>query len=41
VRQTLDDPAGHHEWVVEAVLDLDATDELGEPALHVLGLRQL
>ncbi len=41
VRQTLDDPAGHHDWVVEAVLDLDATDALGEPALHVLGLRQL
>jgi superfamily II RNA helicase len=41
VRQSLDDPEGHHDWVVEAVLDLDATDALGEPALHVLGLRQL
>jgi superfamily II RNA helicase len=41
VRQTLDDPEGHHDWVVEAVLDLDATDGLGEPALHVLGLRRL
>jgi superfamily II RNA helicase len=41
VRQTLDDPQGHHDWVVEAVLDLDATDALGEPALHVTGLRRL
>jgi len=41
VRQTLDDPDGHRDWVVEAVLDLDATEELGEPALHVLGLRRL
>ena len=30
VRQTLADPAGHHDWVIEAVVDLDATDEAGE-----------
>jgi superfamily II RNA helicase len=41
VRQTLADPAAHHDWVVEAVLDLEATDALGEPALHILGLRRL
>ncbi|MFT4263716.1 MAG: DUF3516 domain-containing protein [Nocardioides sp.] len=40
-RQTLADPAGHHDWVVEAVADLDLTDALGEPALTVLGLRRL
>jgi hypothetical protein len=41
VRQTLDDPAGHHDWVVEAELDLDATAAVGEPVLHVHGLRRL
>ena len=30
VRQTLADPAGHRDWVVEAVVDLDATDAAGE-----------
>src|SRR3712207_6169474 len=30
LRQTLDDPAGDHDWVIEAVLDLDATDDVGE-----------
>jgi superfamily II RNA helicase len=42
VRQTLDDPEGHHDWVIDAVVDLDASDEAGEPvvlgtALHRLG----
>jgi hypothetical protein len=41
VRQTLDDPAGDRDWVVEAVLDLDATDEVGEPVLLTTALRQL
>ena len=40
VRQAIDDPERHHDWVVEAVLDLTATAELGEPALHVRGLRR-
>ncbi|GAA1910567.1 DEAD/DEAH box helicase [Nocardioides marmoribigeumensis] len=35
VRQTLDDPEGHHDWVVEAEVDLDATAEVGEPVLQV------
>ena len=30
VRQTLHDPEGHHDWVVDAVVDLDASDEAGE-----------
>ena len=30
VRQTLDDPEGHHDWVIEAIVDLDASDEVGE-----------
>ncbi|MEO6509682.1 MAG: DUF3516 domain-containing protein [Nocardioides sp.] len=41
VRQTLADPAGDRDWVVEAVLDLDATDEAGEPVLAATALRRL
>ncbi|HQR27010.1 MAG TPA: DUF3516 domain-containing protein [Nocardioides sp.] len=41
VRQTLADPAGHHDWVLEALVDLDASDECGELVLTVSGLRQL
>ena len=29
VRQVLDDPEGHHDWVIDAVADLDASDEPG------------
>jgi len=41
VRQTLEDPAGDRDWVIEAEVDLDATDELGEPALLCTALRRL
>jgi len=41
VRQTLDDPAGDHDWVIEAELDLDATDEVGEPVLTTTAMRRL
>jgi hypothetical protein len=41
VRQTLADPAGHRDWVVEAVVDLDATDDAGELVLAVKALRSL
>ncbi|WP_307816367.1 DEAD/DEAH box helicase [Nocardioides limicola] len=41
VRQVLDDPAGHHDWVIEATVDLAASDELGEPVLTVTSLRRL
>lgn len=42
VRQVLADPAEHHDWVIDAVVDLDATDETGElvmltTAMHRLG----
>ena len=33
VRQTLSDPEGHHDWVIDAVVDLDASDESGELVL--------
>jgi superfamily II RNA helicase len=41
VRQTLADPAGHHDWVIEAEVDLDASDELGELVLATTAMRQL
>ncbi len=41
VRQTLADPAGHHDWVIEAVADLDATDEVGELVLATTALTRL
>ena len=41
LRQVLDDPAGDRDWVVEAELDLDATDVVGEPVLLTTALRRL
>ncbi|HEX2895216.1 MAG TPA: DUF3516 domain-containing protein, partial [Marmoricola sp.] len=41
VRQTLADPAGHHDWVIEAEVDADASDELGELVLTTTAMRQL
>jgi hypothetical protein len=41
VRQTLADPAGHHDWVIEAEVDVDASDELGELVLVTTAMRQL
>lgn len=41
VRQTLHDPEGHHDWVVEAIVDCDATDEAGALVLAVAAMRRL
>ncbi|WP_185996237.1 DEAD/DEAH box helicase [Nocardioides campestrisoli] len=41
VTQTLADPEGHHDWVIEAVLDCDATDEAGELVLQTVAMRRL
>ncbi|KRF22799.1 RNA helicase [Phycicoccus sp. Soil802] len=41
VRQTLHDPDGDHDWVIEAVVDLDASDEAGEPVVLTTGMRRL
>ncbi|WP_210503700.1 DEAD/DEAH box helicase [Nocardioides xinjiangensis] len=41
VRQTLHDPEGHHDWVIEAVVDCDATDEAGELVLATVAMRRL
>jgi hypothetical protein len=41
VRQTVHDPAGDHDWVIEAVVDCDATDEAGELVLATRAVRRL
>jgi hypothetical protein len=41
VTQTLHDPAGHHDWVIEALIDVDASDELGELVLVTQAMRRL
>lgn len=35
IRQVLADPDGNHDWAIEAELDLEATDEAGEPELAI------
>jgi superfamily II RNA helicase len=35
VRQILDDPAGHHDWAINAEIDLRASDEAGVAVLRV------
>ena len=41
IRQTLADPAGDHDWVIEGYVDLDATDAVGELVLLTTALRRL
>ncbi|MGI8776513.1 MAG: DEAD/DEAH box helicase [Acidimicrobiales bacterium] len=41
VRQVLDDPAGYHEWGIEATIDLDASDEVGEAVCRVDAVTRL
>jgi hypothetical protein len=41
VTQTIDDPEGHHDWVIEAVVDLDASDEAGEAVVQGTAFRRL
>ncbi len=41
VRQTLDDPEGHHDWVLECTVDLDASDEAGEAVVLAAALHRL
>ncbi|MDN5686950.1 MAG: DUF3516 domain-containing protein [Brachybacterium sp.] len=36
IRQVLADPEGNHDWAIEAELDLEATDEAGEPVLTIV-----
>ncbi|MBE7324247.1 DUF3516 domain-containing protein [Nocardioides sp. Y6] len=41
VVQTLADPEGHRDWVVEGVVDCDASDEAGELVLAIAAMRRL
>jgi hypothetical protein len=41
VRQTLHDPEGHHDWVIDAVVDLDASDRAGEAVLTSTSMHRL
>ncbi len=41
VVQTLHDPAGHHDWIITALIDVDASDELGELVLVTQAFRRL
>ena len=41
VRQTIHDPAGHHDWVIEGLIDCDACDEAGELVLPTVTMRRL
>ncbi|HEX5089422.1 MAG TPA: DUF3516 domain-containing protein [Nocardioides sp.] len=40
-RQILHDPAGHHDWAIEATVDLDASDAAGEAVVLATALRRL
>ncbi|CAN5420406.1 DEAD/DEAH box helicase [soil metagenome] len=41
VRQTLADPAGDRDWLIEATCDLDASDQVGEPVLVATAMRRM
>ncbi|HET9841348.1 MAG TPA: DUF3516 domain-containing protein [Nocardioides sp.] len=41
ITQTLHDPAGHHDWVIEALVDVEASDETGELVLRTRAFRRL
>ena len=41
VRQTVDDPTGHRDWVLEAMVDLDSTDASGEAVVVATAFRRL
>ncbi|WP_240044213.1 DUF3516 domain-containing protein, partial [Nocardioides albidus] len=41
VVQTLHDPEGHHDWVLEGIVDLDRSDEQGEAVVRIEEMRRL
>ncbi len=41
VVQTIHDPEGHHDWVIEAVVDVAASDEAGEAVVRTAAMRCL
>ena len=40
-RQVLDDPAGYHEWALVVDVNLDASDQRGEPVVRPVGVERL
>jgi superfamily II RNA helicase len=40
-RQVLDDPAAYHEWAIVLDIDLDASDQAGEPAVRPVAVERL
>ncbi len=41
ITQTIADPDGNRDWVIEAIADLDASDEAGELVLATVAMRNL
>ena len=41
MRQIIDDPDENHDWQIRAEVDLDASDESGELALHVVNFGRI
>ncbi|GAA1774909.1 DEAD/DEAH box helicase [Nocardioides hankookensis] len=41
VRQTIHDPEGHHDWVIDGVVDVEASDETGELVLSTVAMHRL
>ncbi len=41
VRQILDDPAGYHEWAIEATVDLGASDDVGAAVCRIDAVSRL
>jgi hypothetical protein len=41
VTQTIHDPAGHHDWIIAALVVVDASDETGELVLVTQAFRRL
>ncbi len=41
IQQTVADPEGDHDWVIEAWCDLEASDQIGEPMLLSSDMRRL
>ena len=41
MRQIIDDPDGNHDWGISAVVDLAASDDLGEAVVTVTAVDRL
>jgi hypothetical protein len=41
VTQTLQQPDGHHDWIIQALIDIDASDETGGLVLVTQAFRRL